>query len=99
MSSEAAQPLSKTPHHDDHAVGPPPPLPLQMLNFLRSERRFNPPAKVSRKASAKSGERSPLFFISSLRSTMILPVTLKVYVGVVSSVIRSSSSGIEHIRS
>jgi hypothetical protein len=37
-------------------------------------------AKVSRKASAKSGERSPRFFMSALLSTTILPVEVKLYV-------------------
>jgi hypothetical protein len=46
------------------------------------------------KASAKSGERSPRFFISALLSTTILPV--EEYVGAVSSAIRASSFGMEH---
>jgi hypothetical protein len=39
--------------------------------------RLSPHAKVRRKASAKSGERSPRFFMSALVSSTILPVEVK----------------------
>jgi hypothetical protein len=39
--------------------------------------RLSPQAKVSRKASAKSGERIPRFFMSALLSTNTLPVEVK----------------------
>ena len=42
--------------------------------------RLSPHAKVRRKASAKSGERMPRFFMSALLSTAILPVEVKLYV-------------------
>ena len=61
--------------------------------------RASPEAKVRRNASAKSGDRIPRFFISALLSTSILPVDVKVYVGEVSSAIRASSCGIEHLLS
>jgi hypothetical protein len=43
----------------------------------RSTLRLSPHAKVRRKASAKSGERRPRFFMSALLSTTILPVDVK----------------------
>ena len=55
-----------------------------------------PHANVRRKASAKSGERMPRFFMSASLSTTILPVEVKLYVGAVSSAITASSFGIEH---
>src|SRR5262245_15997767 len=65
----------------------------------RSTLRLSFPAKVRRKASARSGERMPRFFMSALLSTTILPVEVKAYVGEVSSAISASSFGIEQARS
>jgi hypothetical protein len=42
---------------------------------------FRPQAKVRRKASAKSGERMPRFFMSAFDSTTIFPVDVKPYEG------------------
>jgi hypothetical protein len=55
---------------------------------------LSPHAKVRRKASAKSGERMPRFFMSALLSTTILPVEVKLYVGAVSSGALWASLGI-----
>jgi len=58
------------------------PLLFHLFFRFKAARRFlfrmSPQAKVRRKASAKSGERIPRFFMSALLSTIIFPVEVKV---------------------